>query len=43
MQVFYSYRSEFSKQEIYGWFLDDNSEVRMLVATDAVGMGMDFP
>jgi superfamily II DNA helicase RecQ len=43
VQAFYSHRSEFSKREIHGWFLDDNSEVRILVATDAVGMGMDFP
>ena len=40
---FYSHRSEFSKREIHGWFLDDHSEVRILVATEAVGMGMDFP
>jgi len=43
VQAFYSLRSEFSKREIHAWFLDDNSEVRILVATDAVGMGMDFP
>jgi superfamily II DNA/RNA helicase len=43
VQAFYSHRSKFSKREIYGWFLDDNSEVRILVATDAVDMGMDFP
>jgi superfamily II DNA/RNA helicase len=43
VQAFYSHRSEFSKREIHAWFLDDNSEVRILAATDAVGMGMDFP
>jgi superfamily II DNA helicase RecQ len=43
VQAFYSHRSEFSKREIHGWFLDDNSDVRIIVATDAVGMGMDFP
>jgi len=40
VQAFYSHRSEFSKREIHAWFLDDNSEVRILAATDAVGMGM---
>jgi superfamily II DNA helicase RecQ len=41
VQAFYNLRSDLSKREVPAWFLDDNSEVRILVATDAVGMGMD--
>ena len=43
VQGFYSTRSEDTKTRLYEKFLDPSSPVRIILATDAVGMGMDFP
>lgn len=42
VDTYFSVRSDFSKEEVSSQFTSNNSDLRIVLATDAVGMGMDW-